>query len=190
MVVPRVGSDFWYTSGVRINKYTKELEILVVKIANAAKENNKKYLIGGGLAIDLSLWKISRNHHDIDFHPMLEDYSWWIEWFENQGYKVKNRQDNKFPETWWVYNSNEEAIVDMWPFQLKNGILLINQEGKYLDAGRHWEETMLIIYKNVEIRIENPLRVLEQKNRHANRLGQKYRPIDLHDFKLLNKEPK
>jgi len=174
---------------MKINEYTRQLEGLVMKIARAAKENKKEYLIGGGLAIDLSLGKISRNHHDIDFHPMLDDYSWWIKWFKDRGYKVRNRRDHKFPETWWVYNSNEEAIVDMWPFQLKNGILLINQEGKYLDAGRHWEETKLINYKNIDIRIENPLRVLEQKTRHVSQ-GQKYRPVDIHDFKLLGKEPK
>lgn len=174
---------------MEINKYTRQLEDLVIEIAKAAKENKKEYLIGGGFAIDLSLGKISRNHHDIDFHPMLDDYSWWIEWFTDRGYKVRNRQDPKFPETWWVYNSNEEAIVDMWPFYLESGVLLINQEGKYLDAGRHWEETRLINYKNVGIRIENPLRVLEQKARHVSQ-GQKYRPADLHDFKLFRKEPK
>ena len=169
---------------VSINKHTKQLENLVVKIAEAAEENKKEYFIGGGFAIDLSLGIISRNHHDIDFHPMLSDYSWWIDWFKNQGYEVRNRQDPMFPETWWIYNSKKEFLVDMWPFQLDNGILTINHQGKYIDAKRHWNETRVISYKNTKIRIENPQRVLEQKTRHV-KDSKMYRPIDLHDFKLL-----
>lgn len=174
---------------VSINEHTKKLEDLVLKIAGAAKENKKEYFIGGGFAIDLSLGTISRNHHDIDFHPMLFDSSWWTDWFTNQGYEVRNRQDPKFSETWWVYNSKNEFLVDMWPFQLQNGTLTINYEGKYIDAKRNWDETRLISYKNVNIRIENPQRVLEQKTRHVKK-SKKYRPIDIHDFKLLGQEPK
>jgi len=172
-----------------INEYTWQLEALLLKIAEAASDNKKEYFIGEGFAIDIFLGKISRNHHDIDFHPMLEDSLWWLEWFKKLGYKVRNRQDAKFPETWNVYNSEGEAIVDMWPFRLENGLLLINHEGKYSDGGRHWEEMNLTNYRGVKIKIENPERVLEQKSRNAKH-GQNYRPKDLHDFRLLGKEPK
>ncbi|HCM37213.1 MAG: hypothetical protein UV61_C0001G0022 [Candidatus Gottesmanbacteria bacterium GW2011_GWB1_43_11] len=172
-----------------VNKYTRQLEDLALRIAKAAKESKKDYFIGGGLAIDFFYGQITRNHHDIDFHPILEDTVWWIEWFKSRGYKVTNRLDPKFPETWRVYNFEGEAIIDMWPLQQENGVLLINCEGKYVDAGRYWKETKLVDYKKVDIRIENPQRVLEQKTRHASQ-SQKYRRVDLHDFKLLGKEPK
>lgn len=173
---------------MRIDQYTRHLEILLMKIAQSAKENGKDYFIGGGLAIDLSLGKMSRNHHDIDFHPMLEDASWWIKWFKDKGYEVKNRQDPEFPETWNVFNSNNEAIIDMWPLRLESETSLINHNGEYTDSGRHWEETKLVKYKDVDIKIENPERVLEQKTRHVKQ-GQEYRLVDLHDFKLLGREP-
>lgn len=172
-----------------INKHTKQLEDLVVGIAGAAKESKKDYFIGGGLAIDFSVGTMTRNHHDIDFHPMLEDAPWWIRWFEHKGYTVKNRPDKQFPETWWVFDSVGEFMVDMWPFRLEHGVLRINNEGKYVDAGRYWEETMLADYKHESVRIENPQRVLEQKTRHAGK-GQKYRSVDLHDFRLLEKRQK
>jgi len=169
-----------------INKHTKQLEKLALEITRAAEENKKDYFIGGGLAIDFFYGKLSRNHHDIDFHPMLKDELWWVQWFTDQGYNVKNRADPQFPETWNIFNSHTKFVVDMWPFRLENGILLINNGGKYIDAKRHWEEITSVVYKNITIRIENPQRVLEQKTRHAKQ-SQKYRPVDVHDFKLLGK---
>jgi hypothetical protein len=174
---------------MNINKHTGRLTDLAAEIAGAAKENNKVYFIGGGFAIDFFCGKVSRNHHDIDFHPMLEDAAWWIDWFNNQGYKVINRSDPKFPETWWIYGSEEEFMVDMWPFRLDHGALFINQDGTYIDAGRHWDETTFVHFHNADIRVENPHRVLEQKTRQTGP-GQKHRPVDVHDFKLLGKDPK
>lgn len=170
------------------NKHTGQLEELVMEIAKAANKNKKDYFIGGGLAIDFFYGKLSRNHHDIDFHPMLKDGLWWVQWFTDRGYNVKNRADPQFPETWNIFNSHGEFIVDMWPFLLENGVLLINNEGKYIESNRHWKEIKSVVYKKINIRVENPQRVLEQKTRHTKQ-GQNYRPIDLHDFKLLGKNP-
>lgn len=170
-----------------INKHTKQLEELVLEMARVAEEKQKAYFIGGGLAIDFSCGKISRNHHDIDFHPMLEDSSWWIQWFKDKGYTVKNRSDEQFPETWWVFNSCGKFMVDIWPFRLESGALFINQKGKYVDAERHRAESKLVDFKHVIIKIENPYRVLEQKTRHAGQ-GHKYRPIDIHDLRLLGRD--
>jgi hypothetical protein len=171
-----------------INKHTTQLEVMAMEIARSAKENHKEYFFGGGLAIDFFCGQITRNHHDLDFHPMLEDTDWWVTWFTSKGNKVINRNDIKFPETWWVYDANGKFSVDMWPFRLENGVLFINQNGKYIVTERHWEETKLVEYKRVKIRIENPQRVLEQKKRFVGK-NKKYRSVDLHDFKILKKKP-
>lgn len=167
-----------------MNEYTKHLESLIIEIARAAQENKKDYFIGGGFAIDIPLGKLSRDHHDIDFHPMLSDADWWVAWFNNKGYKIENRNDPKFPETWNVFDSEGEAIVDMWPFKHVDKDLLINFNGEYVDGGRHYEEIRTVKYKDVDIKIENPQRVLEQKTRHVKQ-GQEYRPQDIHDFNLM-----
>lgn len=171
-----------------IDEYTKGLVDLAVEIARAAAENQKEYFIGGGLAIDLSVGRITRNHHDIDFHPMLEDASWWVAWFKQRGCRVGKGDDLNFPETFKVKDYRGEEILDMWPFKLEEGKLLIKYRGSYVDSGRHWQEVRSVDYNGINFRIENPQRVLDQKLRHV-RQGQKLRPSDLHDFKLLGREP-
>ncbi|MDP2874115.1 MAG: hypothetical protein Q8N84_02380 [bacterium] len=174
---------------VKLNKHTNILINLAIKIAKTASDYQKDYFIGGGLAIDFSVGKITRNHHDIDFHPMLQDSLWWKRWFENQGYKVLDKVDPHFTEVFKVKDKDDNTIVDMWPFKLVNGKLLIKYQGEYLDSGRYWEETRKVNFQNTIIRIENPQRVLDQKIRHAKK-GQALRPPDIHDFKLLGRNPK
>lgn len=171
-----------------MDEHTQEIVRLVTEIARAALDSKKQYFIGGGLAIDLSVSKITRNHHDIDFHPILKDASWWIDWFEKQGLSVKRIEGGHFPETYNIFNQNGEMVVDLWPMDLKEGILFINKDGVYVDAGRYWDETRLVKYNGVDFNIENPQRVLEQKLRHAKR-GEPFREQDRHDFKLLDQDP-
>jgi len=171
-----------------ITEYTKRLFRLAIDIAKAAKENRKEYFIGGGLAIDFSIGRITRNHHDIDFHSMLIDAMWWKKWFEDNGYKVKGGVNPKFTEIFGIENNDGETIVDMWPFKLEGEKLMIRHQGKYIDSERHWEETRGVNYEGVNIRIENPDRVLDQKLRHIKK-GEKIRVQDLHDFKLLGRKP-
>jgi hypothetical protein len=171
---------------MKINEYTRQLEDLVTEIAKAAEGNKKECFIGGGLAIDLSLGRISRNHHDIDFHPMLKDTPWWIKWFENRGLVVKKIEEGHFPEVYKVFDKNMD-VVDLWPLDLKESVLLINKDGKYVDSGRHWGETRIVKYNGVHFRVENPQRVLEQKLRHIKE-GQPLREEDKLDFQLLGQK--
>lgn len=174
---------------VVINEYTTKLVDLALDIAKVAKELDKDYFFGGGLAIDFYVGKITRNHHDIDFHPMLENSSWWESWFTKKGYKIKKVADPKFTETYQVKNSRGEAIIDVWPLKLKNGKLMIKYQGKYVDSGRFWKEVKTITFEGTDIKIENPQRVLDQKLRHFKE-GQKFRSQDSHDFKLLGRSLK
>jgi len=174
---------------VKITNSTQKLLDLLLKIASTAKDNNKDYFIGGGFAIDLSVGKITRNHHDIDFHPMLKDYSWWQTWFKDQNYQVDDHANENFTEISKIIDEKGKEIVDMWPFKLVKDKLLIKYQGIYIDSERCWSETRTVVFQGVEVVIENPLRVLHQKLRHAKK-GQKLRPQDIHDIKLLNQDPK
>ncbi len=126
----------WYTE-CKIDDYTTKLENLAISMTKAANENNKDYFFGGGLAIDFSVGKITRNHHDIDFHPMLGDINWWEKWFTTKGYKLKSPADKRFSETYKVLDEGGNEIVDMWPFKLQGDKLMIMIHGKYADSGRH-----------------------------------------------------
>lgn len=176
----------WFTEDP-IDQYTDRIVNLALQIAKVAEENNKEYFIGGGLAIDFFLGKISRNHHDIDFHPMLKDSLWWMNWFKEQGYNVWGPADQQFKETYKVSDDDGEEIVDMWPLKLKKGILLIMYNGEYVDSWRKWDETKIVQFKGINVRVENPERVLEQKQRHSEQ-NKEVRKQDQHDFHLLGKE--
>lgn len=168
-----------------MDKLTSKLVHLLLVIAKAGNENNKEYFIGGGFAIDLTVGKITRKHHDIDFHPMLEDFPWWRDWFLNQGLDVKKKPESDFPDVYHVFDKKGIFMVDMWPFRLVSDQLMINKEGVEVDANRHWSETRIVNFQNTKVRIENPKRVLEQKMRHAKDKAN-LRPEDKHDFKLLS----
>lgn len=171
---------------IEINEYTKRVVKLAMEIGQAAKDNDKEGFIGSGLAIDLSLGRISRDHHDIDFHPMLEDAQWWREWFTEKGYKVVKRKKTDYPDAYKVVDNEGEEVVDLWPIKLEEEKLLINHNGEFVDSNKRWSETRVINYQGVDIRVENPERVLEQKAKDAKN-GKPMRPQDIHDFKLLGR---
>lgn len=171
-----------------IDAYTKRVVALALKIAKVADKEGKDYLIGSGLAIDFHFGKITRNHHDIDFHPMIEDVAWWIKWFEEQGLHVKEGEDKDFPETWQAFNENWEPIVDMWPFKLMDNFLFVNFNGDYI-KDRPNNEAKIVVFENVNIKITDPQRVLDQKWRET-QANKQIRPQDAHDFKLFGKKLK
>lgn len=173
-------------TGLKLNELTQDLVKLLVDVAKSAEENQKDYFIGGGFAIDLSLGRITRQHHDIDFHPMLEDSEWWQEWFGTRGYKILKREGEDFPEVWKVFGRNGKELVDMWPFKSESGKLLIKYKGNYVDSERQIGELRTVDFQGTRVKIENPIRVLEQKLRHVKR-GSKLRPQDKHDFSVLGK---
>lgn len=172
----------------KIDVYTHSLFDLVLQIAQTAQKYDKQYFIGGGVAIDLSLGKITRNHHDIDFHPLLEDFDWWKRWFKKQGYTTEEPADEDFEETCHVLNLNGDNVVDLWPMKLINGKAFCKYKGKYTNTSRYWHETRLVVFENTKINVENPKRILEQKIRQAKK-GKQLRPQDLHDFTVLGFRP-
>ncbi len=173
-----------FSEQAEIDEETLGIFSLAKEIAIAAKESGKRYHMGGGIAIDLSVGNITRNHHDIDFHPELADLDWWLAWLKKHDLNPIRIEDSPFPETFKVRNKSGSAVVDLWPFRLTDGVLVFNQNGEYVDTGKKWDETRTVEFQGVEFRIENPLRVLDQKT-YDFRHGKPMREQDIHDFKLL-----
>ena len=158
-----------------IDEFTFLLEKIALKIARAAKKNKMKYAIGSGLAIEFFKGRLSRNHHDVDFHPLISDAKWWAEWFRNHGYKVIEKQDGEGNKVYEIKGEEGEVLVDLWP---------INK--------REWKDMNVkkVNYKGVIVCIEEPDRVLRSKVRYAREHCQgKLRVQDLHDFTSLGKTP-
>lgn len=172
-----------FSPNAPIDVLTNIIVNLAKQIASTAHQNNKKYFIGGGLAIDFSVGKITRNHHDIDFHPMLTDYTWWQDWFKQKGYEIEIPADDNYPKTCHVVDKKYENIIDLWPLKPKLPLLLINCNGKYIDSLRVWNEIRQVNFEGTQIVIENPARVLEQKLRHAKSF-KNLRPLHILIFDL------
>ena len=156
----------------KIDEFTLSLESLALKIAKAAKENSKKYVFSGGMAIEFYVGRITRNHHDVDFHPLRKDVAWWKEWFENSGYTVNKKHDKEAGEVFEVKGIKGELVVDMWPTPL----------------GEDRGEVKIVNYKGVDVCISDPAKVLNEKVRNA-KIGKSLRRQDLHDFALLGRVP-
>jgi len=159
-----------------IDEFTLLLEKLALEIADAAKKNNKKYVIGSGFAIEFFNGQLSRNHHDIDFHPLRSDTEWWVKWFKDQGYKVIEKQNDEAGKVHEVKGSGGELLVDLYP----------------IDKEEEWKNMNMekVDYKGTTICIESPNRVLDSKIRYARKHCQgKLRVQDLHDFTSLGKTP-
>ena len=158
-----------------IDDFTLLLERIALEIADAAKKNNKKYMIGSGFAIEFFNGQLSRNHHDVDFHPLRSDAEWWVKWFKNQGYKVVEKQDDEAGKVYEVKGGDRELLVDLWPIS--------EEEWKNMNMKK-------VNYKGVVICIEDPNRVLDSKVRYARKHCQgKLRVQNLHDFASLGKTP-
>ncbi len=151
-----------------IDEFTLSLETLALEIAKIAEQNSKKYMIGGGWALELTLGKITRNHHDIDFFPLKDDVVWWRNWFESQGLKTKDEQTNEGLII-KVLGNKKETLVDMVPSDLGN--------------------VMSVIYKGIKIFIDDPQKILDEKLRNAKE-GKPLRRQDLHDISIMGRKLK
>jgi|GEM_PF-2014490 len=159
-----------------IDSFTLQLENLALNIARHAHKHNRKYVIGSGLAIDFYLGRISRNHYDIDFHPLFNDVGWWLEWFRSQGYTVIEREEKKVGLVYEIKSVNNELLVDFWP---------IAKDVVWKD-----ENVKTVIYKNTPLIIEDPNTVLASKIKYANEHYKgRLRVQDLHDFSLMGQDP-
>lgn len=173
------------------DKWTKKLIDLLLDIAKIAQKENKKYYIGGGFSIYLTLGKILRNHEDIDFYPDKKDKQWWKNWFIKKGYKIiRGEWMNNYPDAYYLTNDKGEYFADVYPIKIfDNGSIgMLNKNGKYgVWEGKSWIEVKKVAFQKTSVFVENPKSVIEQKlewsQRNKKPLSQKHEE----DIEIYNK---
>lgn len=152
----------------------------MLEIAKEAGENNKEYYFSGGMSIDLALGHFTRNHEDLDFHPLDSDWEWWREWFQNNGYLLGKDPDmGNFPHTFKVTDEKDSYYADVYPVEPdRNGdITILLKDGTYDPwDGHSWLTKESVNYKGTNIWIENPKAVIEGKLWHSKRFKEKALP--------------
>lgn len=176
---------------MKIDKWTLDLEKLLLDIAKAANENSKKYYFGGGFSLDLLLGKLTRSHEDIDFLPLEKDTQWWRDWFESKGFILSKDPDmDKFPNVFKVTDEKDSYYVDVWPIKIgTNGeILWLTKDGSYLAfSGHSYKETKTINYKGIPLVVEYPENIINQKIKHSKEFNIELSEKHKHDLRLFKK---
>lgn len=171
--------------------WTLKLEGLLLEIAREAQREHKKYYVGGGFAIDLSIGKITRPHEDLDFYPMESDTDFWKNWFKKKGFIISKDPDMlDYPKSFLPTNEQKDYFSDVYPVTIgENGeISMLYKDGSQkVWEGKSWNEVQLVKYKGAPVFIENPETVLSQKLEYIKEHGGELSDKHKHDFKILGR---
>lgn len=192
-----------------IDKKTQNIVNLMLEMVDIAKKFRKKIFVGGGLGLEIEAASnrgdscLTRDHGDLDIHPMEEDIPFWKRWFENKGYLIKGNdeiKDNTKAFVAFSPNSNEEDwetspqsyYADVYGiFVDKNKFIHSRESGKDDSWEKKWKDALIIcIWKERKITVIRHELTLQNKRSTALQLGTPLREKDLHDHRLFNLDPK
>ncbi len=200
--------DYSTTNKEELKRWTALLEVLFLRIAEAAQKYQKQYYFGGGIAVDLTFGGLTRPHADIDFYPREEDAVWWQEWFRSQGYVVSFDWDTTpLRNAFYVVNEINDFFADVYPIavgangEISMGVyegtecvwdsMLSVQGNRAIWEGKSWNEIRRVTYKGRTIWIENYKTVLMQKEAYIQlHPGEALSEKHLHDFRRAGIEPR
>lgn len=148
------------------------LDVLVKFVSEAS---SRKYLISGGIAIDLTYGEIVRPHEDLDILPEEKDYEFWLEWFQAQGLKVINTPDTiNYPYAFVVVDKDDNYVADVYSVKFKKSgkLLAAWQENNAVLEYQIWENTNFlnareIKFNGIEVVVEDYKDVIAQKYNHS-----------------------
>jgi hypothetical protein len=191
----------------QLDHWTLKLEALVLSIAEAAQQHQKRYFIGGGFAIDLTFGGLSRPHGDVDFYPLEEDTQWWKDWFRSQGYVLYKEKDmENLPNAFSILTQDQVYVAEIYPVARgsRGEISMLVSEGTHdtwdevltiqgnhgLWQGKSWDEVRAVTYKGQAIIVENYHTVLHELENYRKRHAQEaYLEKHLHDFERAGISP-
>ena len=199
-------NDYPTTNKEELDRWTALLELLLLRIAEAAQKYKKQYYFGGGIAIDLNFGGFTRPHADLDFYPREEDTAWWKDWFRSQGYITSKDTDMEpLRNAFSVINESNNYFADVYPIAVgKNGEIsmvvyedtesvwdgmLTIQGDRAGWEGKSWNEVKSVTYKGQTVCIENYHTVLMQKAAYIKIHGGAFSEKHLHDFKRAGIKP-
>lgn len=183
---------------------TKNIVNLMLDMVDVAEKFGKKIFVGGGLGLEIeaALGRgdsyLTRDHGDLDIHPMEEDVPFWKEWFQNKGYLIKGNDEIKdntkafvaFPpnfdeENWGT--SPQSFYADIYGiFVDKNEFIHSRESGKDDNWKKEWNEVLIVCSWNKRkiIVLRHEL-ALHNKYLTALQQGKMLREKDIHDHGLF-----
>ena len=174
-------------------KFTEFLLDLLIKFVKEA--GNKKYIVGGGLALDLAYGKITRPHEDLDIYPYEGDLDYWIKWFQDQGLSAVDTPDTKnHPNAFVVIDKENNYVADIYCVRFEeNGEIsgLWRDENGEEEYGtwddKNHKRAHKVKFRDVEINVEYFKDVIDQKLAHEKRHNEPLTGKHLHDLELAKK---
>lgn len=175
------------------DEWTLRLEKLLLEIAGNADKAGKRYFLGCGFGLDVLLGRLTRSHEDLDIFPLEEDVGWWQAWFKSKGFIIDKDPDMvPYPFAFWPTNEQHEYFADVYPVKIaEDGEVSVTCT--QLDKVRpwwetkNWNEVQPVIYKGVQIHVENPRSIIFQKLGHTTFHKEELAGKHLHDVELYNR---
>jgi len=172
-----------------VDKTTESLNTTLLEMLSVSEAANKTIFISGGFAIDIAVGRLTRNHDDIDAHPLEVDISWWKSWFKSKGFSIRYVDKIKdHSKAFVAYSPDQSYHVDMFGVKL-------NAEGKLSSAEgglRHdWSinpygrERITATWQSHNVTIFDPVGILWLKRDTARRNNTELRAKDIQDIKLI-----
>ncbi len=188
-----------------LNKKTKQLVKLLSEILTASEINKKRVLLSGGFALEIEAVNernnsvITRNHDDIDIHPLEKDIVFWKRWFVNKkfiigtNYEIKDKSKAfvaHSPNSTFDNNLPEEAFhIDVYSINVDRcGTISDSIFGvKRIWRNINWyKDVKTLLWKKQIVHILDHKFILSYKKEVAKNIKKPLRKKDIHDLKLFS----
>lgn len=177
---------------IKLNPKTINLNNLLLEIIKTSQKYGKKFFVSGGFALDIEIGKITRNHDDLDLHPMERDILCWKRWFKKKGFKIRYNIEIKDKTKAFVAHSpDSQFYVDMYGVRVsENGKLSSAESGRRHDwAGTTWQQTVKRkTWQQKKVNILHYQGILWLKKQTAKKKKGVLRKKDWHDLKLFKRK--
>jgi hypothetical protein len=172
---------------------TTNLVKLMMSLVTRANQHQMRYALGGGLALDISLGRLTRPHEDIDMIISIDDVALWQRQFIDEGYEIGHDEYMRyFPYSFTVVSKDydrDNYLIEVWPMEFKpDGSLYPPHTSDH--PGRNWwasknvKTWQKISYDGVQVWIESPAEIIKQKLDHVRFHKEALAAKHLHDLEL------
>lgn len=185
---------------------TRIIEDLLLEILKVCAKERKTLVIAGGFAIEIEAGclrgdsELTRNHGDLDLHPIDTDIEFWKAWFTNKDFVIAGNHEIKdiskgfvaYSSDWVMDGEREEQpetafYTDAYGVHVdENGIVISGVSGKYKSWEVKWKDWIYsCTWKGLPATVINHENGLSLKRDSVVRKGLPFRDKDIHDHKLF-----
>ncbi len=175
---------------------TRLLLDLVARIAVAADEHQKRYYVGSGFAIDLSLGRLSRDHGDIDLMVDVIDAAWWRSLFASWGFDIgRDAYMAYFPNAFSVARNpkdEDDYLIEVWPMEYRGDGGLYpphtaDHPGREWWAAKRQADVKRVTFGRGSVLVEDPHAAIDQKLEHVRHHREALLPKHVHDLEQMGR---